>query len=214
MSLCQTEPFPKSEICNTPTIANYFDPIPAEPFFFILFLWSYFVRSISGEEDVFHRINAEAFPWDKAASPLSRALRLQTLHRLLQSPSPQAHVCSLDVCVCVCIMLPGVDITDAHYALCMRPGLFFMSLVIVIDIMWALSPACTRHMHRGLVEDDWYETPVMRRLRWRKATRMRSKRSEVLFFSQYWFDFFSSHQCEWDVWCFLAFAKTEFLSLC
>ena len=40
-------------------------------------------------------------------------------------------------------MLPGVDITDAHYALCMSPALFFffMSLVIVIDIMWALSPA-------------------------------------------------------------------------
>lgn len=83
----------KSEICNadwnTPTVTNYLT-------LFLRSLVELFCDSYTVYQERRRLVSfyyCRRFPWDKASPP-------QTLHRLLQKPFPQAHVCSL-VSVCV-----------------------------------------------------------------------------------------------------------------
>lgn len=68
-------------------------------------------------------------------------------------------------------MLAGVDITDAHYALCMRPAFFYESCYCH---WYNVSPEhrCMCHMHHGLVEEDWYSSDE-------KAQMSETKEDEV-----------------------------------
>lgn len=109
---------------NTPTATNYLT----------LFLHNFFLPV---EHDMFlasnmilirsefHHINAEGFLRQSLSIMLSP--RTSDLVSSASVVLRHAHVCNLNVCVY--IMLPGVDVTDAHYAS------LFMSPAIVIDIM-------------------------------------------------------------------------------
>ena len=148
--------------------------------------WSCFVRSISGEEDLFHRINAEDFSLRQSCLSIKSCPQTSDLASSASVALPSG-TCVQPWCVCVCVCVYHAARRWHNWCtLCVvyEPGPFFFFYEPCYCHWYNVSPepGCTRHMHRGLVEDDWYETPAMRRLRWRKATRMRSKRSEVLFF--------------------------------
>ena len=118
-------------------------------------------------------------------------------------------MCAALVCVCVCVCVYHAARRWHNWCtLCVvyEPGpfFFFMSLVIVIDIMWALSPAV-----RATCIVVWLRMMDMKLQRWegsdggkRRGWGQRGAKCFFFFFSQHWFDFFPSHQCEWDVWCF------------
>ncbi len=131
----------KSEICNidwnTPTVTNYLTL-----FLQNLFLWSYLVsnvihmRSISGEEDLFHHINAEGFLETK---PLHYVMPSDLRPCIVCFSSPSLrHMCV--TLVCVCVYHAGRRWHNWCTLCAVYKASLFMSLVIVIDIMWALSP--------------------------------------------------------------------------
>lgn len=138
-SLCQTEPFPNRKFVTV--TGTHPQSLITWPYSCWSFLWSCIVDFFvlhQWRRDSFHHTDAQGFLKTK---PLQRAMPSDHRPQIVcLIPSPQAHT---HTHVCVCIMLAGVDITDAHYVLCMRPT-FYMSLVIVIDIM--SEPCCMWHM--------------------------------------------------------------------
>lgn len=196
----------KSEICNTdwntPTVANYLTL-----FLQSLFLWSYLVsnvihtRSISGEEDFFHHINAEGFLETK---PLHYVMPSDLRPCVVGFSSPSLR----RMCValaCVCVYHAGRRWHNWCTLCVVYEAGLFMSLVIVIDIMWALSPTvCATCIVVWLGMIDM-------RLQWREGSDVWNQwgwgqRRRVCFLIQTVLRstaLISSLTSEWQVWCLL-----------
>lgn len=135
-SLCQTERFPNLKSATlTGTHPQSLITWPYSCRTFLSMELHFFLsgsvihmRSISGEEDLFHHINAEGF------------LETKPLHYVVPSDLRPCIVCFSSpslrhmfvALVCLCIMLAGTDVTDAHYVLWIRTAFLWALLLSLI----------------------------------------------------------------------------------